>query len=64
MIVTQYEGVAEIEALKVRRQQQRSSQTAGATTRRTEAWSSAHEREIRAEMERRLAARQATPPRS
>lgn len=62
MIVTQYEGVAEIEALKVRRhQQQRSPEPAGTPARPSPAWSPAHEREIRAEMERRLAARRAAP---
>lgn len=63
MIVTQYESVAEIEAMKVRRQQQR-SRAGEAAARDAGAWSSAHEREIRAEMERRLARRGVARPRS
>ena len=64
MIVTQYDAVAEIEALKARRRQPKRlprSGDQGIGPAVSGAWSSASEQDIRAEMERRLAKRAGAP---
>jgi hypothetical protein len=62
VIVTQYDSVAEIEAMKARRRQNRRSHEvpAGSAPRQhSRSWSSAREEDIRAEMDRRIARRAA-----
>lgn len=55
-MITQYEAVAEIEAMKARRHRSRTSSVPSSAP-RVSSWSSATEAQIRREMERRLASR-------
>jgi hypothetical protein len=52
-MITQYDAVAEIEAMKVRTKRVRTGQLRAAVT-ADHGWTRASEREIREEMERRL----------
>ena len=56
-MITQYDAVAEIEAMKVRTIRVRSERTRAETAGTDGDWSHSSEREIREEMERRLARR-------
>ena len=52
-MITQYDAVAEIEAMKVRTKRARTGRSSAAVT-SEHGWTRASEREIREEMERRL----------
>ena len=60
-MITQYDAVAEIEAMKLRTIRIRSERPNAETTAGDRHWSRSSEREIREEMERRLARRANRP---
>jgi hypothetical protein len=60
-MITQYDAVAEIEAMKLRTIHVRSERTRVETSANDGHWSRSSEREIREEMERRLARRTNRP---
>ena len=57
LMITQYDAVAEIEAMKLRTRRVRSGDARAETSASDRQWSRSSEREIREEMERRLARR-------
>ena len=60
-MITQYDAVAEIEAMKLRTMRVRSERPRADTSTTDGHWSQSSEREIREEMERRLARRANRP---
>ena len=56
-MITQYDAVAEIEAMKLRTKRVRAARQSAAAATSDPQWTPSSEREIREEMERRLARR-------